>query len=161
METKELIDALNRAIADEWFAHYQYWAGAQVAAGPLEPRTSREFLQHAQDEYSHATTIAARVIALKGKPPISPRAWWVNHFCGYTPPLDPFVLTLLDQNIAGETCAIEFYTALSEKVQMSDPITYTMLQPILAKEKEHRNDLQEIRRAVAALMPRESDGQEM
>ena len=31
---KETIDMLNRALADEWLAYYQYWVGSFVVRGP-------------------------------------------------------------------------------------------------------------------------------
>jgi len=31
MDVRELLGLLNRAFADEWLAHYQYWLGAKVS----------------------------------------------------------------------------------------------------------------------------------
>jgi bacterioferritin len=161
MQTPGLIDALNRAVSDEWLAFYQYWIGAQVAAGPLEPKVTEEFMQHAMDEYGHATTIAKRIYALKGQLPLTPRQWWLNHYCGYVMPTNPMTVSLLAQNIKAEGCAIGFYEGLSDQIVTLDPITRDLLQPILEKEKEHRRDLVEILDKIQALMPRESDGVDM
>jgi bacterioferritin len=161
MQGSGLLDALNRAVSDEWLAFYQYWIGAQIAAGPIESRTTEEFLQHARDEYGHATTIAHRIVELKGSLPMTPRQWWLNHFCGYIMPTSPLTLDLLKQNISAESCAIGFYESLSDQIVTLDPITWEMLQPIYEKEKEHKRDLMDIREAVQALMPRESDGKDM
>ena len=35
MDVDVLIEKLNKALADEWLAYYQYWIGAKVAAGPM------------------------------------------------------------------------------------------------------------------------------
>jgi bacterioferritin len=163
MKTEELIDLLKRAVADEWLAHFQYWAGAQVSVLPLDPFTAkdymqhanmvRELVQHAQDEYDHATALGARISELKSRPPLTFREVMTNHFCGYMAPLNPSPFRILDQNIEGESCAIKFYTELSDKVKDFDPATFKVLQPILEKEKEHKADLQKVRKGVEALMP--------
>lgn len=62
--------------------------------------------------------------------------------CGYEPPEDPYVETLLDQNIKGEQCAIEVYQKLAEATKDADPLTYNMVLQILADEVEHEEDLQ-------------------
>ncbi len=35
MDVDQLIELLNKALADEWLAYYQYWIGAKVAKGPM------------------------------------------------------------------------------------------------------------------------------
>ncbi|NMC41325.1 MAG: ferritin, partial [Bacteroidales bacterium] len=36
MNVDELINLLNKALADEWLAYYQYWIGAKVVKGPMK-----------------------------------------------------------------------------------------------------------------------------
>ena len=36
MDVNELLNLLNKAFADEWFAYYQYWLGAKVVRGPMK-----------------------------------------------------------------------------------------------------------------------------
>ena len=36
MDVDELINILNKALADEWLAYYQYWIGAKVVKGPMK-----------------------------------------------------------------------------------------------------------------------------
>ena len=35
IDVGKLLELLNRALADEWLAYYQYWVGAKIAVGPM------------------------------------------------------------------------------------------------------------------------------
>ena len=37
MDAGKLVEELNKALADEWLAYYQYWLGAKVVAGKDNP----------------------------------------------------------------------------------------------------------------------------
>ena len=52
------------------------------------------------------------------------------------------VAVLLDQNIAGEQCAISVYSALEEMTRYKDPLTYNMVLSILQDEVNHEEELQ-------------------
>ena len=142
MNVDELVESLTKALADEWLAYYQYWLGAKLAKGPMREAVTAELLQHAAEELGHAEMLALRIIQLGGTPPLSPESWYEMTNCGYEPPEDPYVETLLDQNIKGEQCAIEVYQRLAEVTKDTDPITYNMVVQILADEVEHEEDLQ-------------------
>lgn len=142
MDVKALIELLNKAFADEWLAYYQYWLGSKVAKGPMKEAVIAELLQHSADELRHADMLTARIIQLGGIPVTKPEEWykWTN--CGYDAPDDPFVKTLLEQNIKGEQCAIGVYKSLLEKTMSGDPVTYNIALQILQDEVEHEEDLQ-------------------
>ena len=109
MDVEQLLKLLNMAFADEWLAYYQYWLGAKVVKGPMKEAVIAELLQHATDELRHAGLVAARIIQLGGTPVTEPKKWYEVTSCGYDAPDDPFVETILNQNIKGERCAIGFY----------------------------------------------------
>lgn len=142
MDVDELIGLLNRAFADEWLAHYQYWLGAKLAKGPMKDGVIAELLQHAADEMRHADMVANRIIQLGGDPVLTPKAWYDHTNCGYDAPEDPYVRTLLEQNIKGEQCAITVYDALMKTTKDADPVTYELALQILNDEVEHEEDLQ-------------------
>jgi len=142
MDVDELLKLLNRALADEWFAYYQYWLGAKVVKGPMKDAVAAELLQHATEELAHADLVANRVIQLGGKPVTEPKKWYEWSGCGYQPPDDEYVKTILDQNIEGERCAISYYNDLMKKTKDTDIITYNMVLTILSQEVEHEEDLQ-------------------
>jgi bacterioferritin len=90
----------------------------------------------------HATLVSDRIIQLGGTPLTTPKVWldWSN--CGYDAPDDPFVRTLLQQNIQAEQCAIGVYDQMMKLTEGKDPLTYNMALTILTQEVEHEEDLQ-------------------
>ena len=144
MDVEEVLTLLNKAFADEWLAHYQYWLGAKVAAGPMKNAVIAELLQHAADELRHADMVSNRIIQLGGTPVTTPKGWYEMTNCGYDAPEDPFVKTLLAQNIKGEQCAITVYNDLLARTRDKDAVTYNMALQILQDEVEHEEDLQSL-----------------
>ncbi|WMW25668.1 ferritin-like domain-containing protein [Methanolobus sediminis] len=144
LDVNELIDLLNKALADEWYAYYQYWVGAKVIKGPMREAAVAELIQHATDELRHADMVATRIIQLGGTPVLSPDDWKKFSNCGYESPEDPFVKKILEQNIKGEQCAIQVYNSILGKVKDKDPVTYEIVLQILTDEIEHEDDLQAI-----------------
>ncbi len=145
MDVSELIDMLNKALADEWLAYYQYWVGSKVVQGPMRPQVEAELVEHAGEELKHANMLAERIAQLGGTPLLSPEDWIKNTNCGYEAPSDPNVKKILEQNIKGEQCAIATYHKILEKVKSgNDPITFNMIRKIMEDEVEHEHDLQSI-----------------
>ena len=144
VDVQQLLNVLNIAFADEWLAYYQYWLGAKVVKGPMKEAVITELLQHATDELRHADMVSTRIIQLGGTPVTEPTKWYEVTNCGYDAPNDPFVETILKQNIQGERCAIGFYKRLLESVQGKDPVTYNVVLQILQDEVVHEEDLQSL-----------------
>lgn len=142
MNVEELLNLLKKAFCDEWLAYHQYWLGAKLVKGPMKDAVGAELLQHATEELLHADMVAMRIIQLGGTPVTKPADWYTYTNCGYDAPDDPFVKTLLEQNIKGEQCAIGVYKRLLDLTRESDPVTYNMVLTILQQEIEHEEDLQ-------------------
>jgi bacterioferritin len=143
-DVDELVEMLNKALADEWLAYYQYWVGAKVAKGPMRGTVATELLEHATEELGHAELLSDRILQLGGTLLLTPEDWYKMTNCGYEAPEDPYVEVLLDQNIKGEQCAIEVYQKLVDFTKDADPVTYEMALSILTDEIEHEEDLQAI-----------------
>ena len=143
MDVDELLRLLNGAFASEWLAYYQYWVGAKVVKGPMKEAVIAELIQHATDELSHADMVALRIIQLGGTPVVDPKEWFRLSPCSYDAPAHPYVAVLLQQNIAGEQCAIDTYKKLMDATRDKDMVTYNMALTILQQEVEHEEDLQE------------------
>lgn len=141
MDVDELLNLLNKALADEWLAYYQYWIGAKVVKGPMKDAVIAELELHATEELGHAQLLVTRIVQLGGTPVLSPEAWTRITNCGYDSPIDPFVSVILDQNIKGEQCAINVYNKLLDITRVADPITYNIILQILTDEVEHEEDL--------------------
>lgn len=152
LDIDKVIAELRCAYSDEWLAHYQYWVGAKVVKGPMKEAAIAELLQHAADELRHADMISMRIIQLGGDLVINPKQWFELSGCGYDEPSDPFVKTIIDQNIKGEQCAISSYTKLLEMTKDKDVVTYNMILQILSDEVEHEEDLQALAEDFEMLM---------
>jgi len=144
MDVDELLGLLRKAFSDEWLAYYQYWLGAKLVKGPMKDAVGAELLQHATEELMHADMLAMRIIQLGGTPVTKPSDWYQLTNCGYDAPDDPFVKTLLEQNIKGEQCAIGVYKRLMDITKDKDPVTYNIVLTILQQEIEHEEDLQSL-----------------
>jgi bacterioferritin len=142
MDVKQLVKRLNKAFSDEWLAYYQYWIGAKVVKGPMKEAVIAELIQHAADELRHSDMLAQRIIQLGGIPVTKPEDWYKHTNCGYEAPDDPFVRKVLEQNIAGEQCAISTYKKLVNQTMGKDPVTYNIILQILQDEVAHEEDLQ-------------------
>ncbi len=154
MNVDELIDMLNKALADEWLAYYQYWIGAKVVKGPMKDAVIAELTLHATEELSHAELIATRIVQLGGTPVLSPEEWLKITGCGYDPPTDHYVGEVLNQNIKGEQCAIRVYNSLLDITREGDPVSYNMILTILSQEVEHEEDLQALKEDLDLMMMR-------
>ena len=144
VDVDALLVELNKALADEWLAYYQYWVGARIASGRMRGITAEELQEHADEELGHAVMLADRIAQLGGTPLSSPALWFEASNCGYEDPTDPCTRTLLEQNIKGEQCAITVYQRIYEMVAGKDPITEKMVVEILQDEVEHEEELQAI-----------------
>ena len=145
MDVDELLRLLNAAYASEWLAYYQYWLGAKVIKGPMKDAVAAELNLHATEELTHAVMLAGRIIQLGGTPVLDPRMWFDLSPCAYDAPVDPYVAVLLDQNIAGEQCAITTYKQLMDVTKDKDMVTYNLALTILGQEVEHEEDLQSLK----------------
>ena len=152
MNVDELLNHLNKALADEWLAYYQYWIGAKVVKGPMKDAVIAELTLHATEELSHAELIATRIIQLGGVPVLSPVEWSKITNCGYDEPSDPYVEVILDQNIKGEQCAITTYSKLLDITREADPVTYNIVLTIISQEVEHEEDLSALKEDLELML---------
>ncbi len=156
LDVDELLRMLNAAYASEWLAYYQYWLGAKLIKGPMKDAVSAELTLHATEELAHATLLAGRIIQLGGTPVLDPKEWFTLSPCAYDAPADPYVAVLLEQNIAGEQCAIDTYKALMDATKDKDMVTYNLALTILEQEVEHEEDLQSLKEDLDLMVSRGS-----
>ena len=142
IEINEIITTLNKAYADEWLAYYQYFIEAKVIKGIMKDAAIAELTQHATDELRHANMVADRILQLGGTPLLHPQEWFTHTNCGYEEPKDFDVVSILEDSIKGEQCAISVYSQLAEMTRNKDIVTYDIVSEILADEVEHEEDLQ-------------------
>ena len=156
MDVKKLLRMLNAAYASEWLAYYQYWLGAKLVKGPMKDAIAAELTLHATEELSHATLLTGRIIQLGGTPVLDPKEWFALSPCAYDAPADPYVSVVLDQNIAGEQCAITVYNQMMKATKDKDMVTYNLALTILEQEVEHEEDLQSLKEDLELMVTRGS-----
>lgn len=154
MDVNELLRLLNGAFASEWLAYYQYWLGAKVIKGPMKDAVAAELNLHATEELNHALLLANRIVQLGGTPVLTPREWFPQSPCAYEAPADPYVTVLLEQNIAGERCAITAYKNLMDVTRDKDMVTYNIALTILEQEVEHEEDLESLQEDIELMTSR-------
>jgi bacterioferritin len=122
----------------------------------MKDAVATELNLHATEELNHAVLIAGRIIQLQGIPALTPREWYELSPCPYDAPEDPYVAVLLEQNIAGEQCAISTYKQLMDVTKDKDMVTYNMALTILEQEIEHEEDLQSLKEDLDLMVQRGS-----
>ncbi len=132
-----MIKLLKRAYADEWLAYYQYFIQAKVIKGIMKDAAVIELIEHANDELRYANMVSDRILQLGGTPLLNPKEWFTQTNCGYEEPKDFDVVSLLDDSIKGEQCAISTYANIADVVKDKDIITDNIVSEILADEVEH------------------------
>lgn len=149
-DLKKLISQLNKALADEWLAYYQYWIGSKVIEGAASARIQAELKEHAEEEFKHANMLTERILQLGGVPILNPQEFSKQSNCGYEAPKSFSAKEILKQNIKGEQCAIKIYDKLLKMTEGKDILTYHMLHEILEEEVEHEDELEKILSDISA-----------
>ena len=135
---EDVITDLNKAYADEWLAHYQYWLTALWIRG-MDADTLRDTLtQQSADELMHAEKLGNRIIQLGGTPVMNPNKLLDVSGCGYKePPTDAANLKqVIEIVLEAEACAIETYSKWSEKYRTTDVVTHEIFEELLEDEVE-------------------------
>ena len=143
VDVDKLIEMLNAALSEEWLAYYQYWIGARLMEGPMRSEVEPELLVHADEELGHAVLVVDRIIQLGGTPVINPKDWTKHARCAYEEPSDPYIERILEQNLAGERCAIKRYQEIADFTAGKDHATHQMAVQSLNDELEHENDIED------------------
>ena len=110
-----------------------------------------EFEEHAEEERHHAQLLADRIIELEGVPVLDPKQWFELARCKYDSPTDFDVVSLLNQNVASERCAILRYQEIAKFTDGIDFTTCDIAKHILAEEEEHEQDLQDYLTDIARM----------
>ena len=147
---------MNKAIADEVLAWYQYSAGAYYLEGFMRPDVEKEFLEHAEDEKKHMYMLMERIQELNGYPLADFDKIMKITNCGYiSPSVNKDTLLLIQDNIKAEECAIEVYKQIADlALEFKDHKTYDIIKYILSEEENHRTELEMLMKDYAKLVKR-------
>lgn len=135
----EVIRMLNEALATELVCVLRYKRHYFMASGIHAAPVAAEFLEHANEEMSHADAIAKRIVELRGEPNFSPDGMASRSHAQYVE--GDSLKGMIRENLIAERIAIESYREMIAYLGEDDPTTQRMLKEILASEEEHADDL--------------------
>jgi bacterioferritin len=132
METKELIQNLNRDLALEYAAAIQYINHSAVMTGAAYGDIIKELKIHANEEIQHAMILAEQIDYLGGFPTIEVGEILTSEDND----------TMLQQDLTGEEDAINRYkTRIEQAEKIKEFALAQQLRTILGTEQEHAMDL--------------------
>ena len=128
--SKELLQALNNALADELAAVIQYMYHHVMGRGLASPAILDMFKSTSIDEMKHAEAIAERIDLLGGVPAIEISAIQVGGD----------LTKMIRDDLAAEYRAIKMYKShIKLAAKEDDPVTRHLLEEILEDEEGHAN----------------------
>ncbi len=134
-----VIKLLNEALATEIVCVLRYKRHYFMASGIHAEGVAAEFLQHANEEQTHADQIAQRIVQLGGAPNFSPEGLLTRSHAEY---VEGETLTdMIKEDLVAERIAIDSYREMVIYLGSNDSTTRRMLEEILAMEEEHADDL--------------------
>ncbi len=130
---------LNEALATELVCTLRYKRHYFMAKGLSSAGIAEEFLEHANEEFSHADRLADRIVQLGGEPDFDPEGLADRSHAEYV--RGSSLTDMIRENLVAERIAIESYREMIDFIGNGDPTTRRLLEEILAVEEEHADDL--------------------
>ena len=134
-----VIEALNESLASEIVCVLRYRRHYYMAAGIHARSVAAGFLEHANEEQSHADQIATRIVQLGGAPDFSPYGLQARSHTDYVEGQN--LVGMLEENLVAERIAIDTYRKIIQYLGRDDPTTRRMMEGILASEEGHAEGL--------------------
>jgi bacterioferritin len=134
-----VVKILNEALATEIVCVLRYKRHYFMASGINAQSVAQEFLQHANEEQTHADQIAQRIVQLGGEPNLSPEGILSRSHSEYVEGTS--LISMIKEDLIAERIAIDSYREMISYLGSDDPTTRRMLETILAMEEEHADDL--------------------
>ena len=138
-DRQKVISLLNEALATEIVCTLRYRYHYYMASGIHAKSVAAEFLEHAQEEQSHADQIAERITQLGGKPNFNPEGLATRSHAEYVE--GDSLVQMIEEDLVAERIAIDTYRELAQYFGSQDPTTRRLMENILAMEEEHAEDL--------------------
>jgi bacterioferritin len=139
LDLKEMIKRLNESLATELVCVLRYRRHYFMANGIESEPIAKEFLQHSNEELTHADMLSKRIRQLGGEPNFNPDTLSGMSHAEYVEGLD--LAEMIRENVVAERIAIESYKEFINFIGDGDPTTRRMLEQILAVEEEHADEL--------------------
>jgi bacterioferritin len=143
-----VIKLLNEALATEIVCVLRYKRHFFMATGINAQSVAQEFLQHANDEQTHADQIAQRIVQLGGEPNFSPDGITTRSHSEYVE--GESLIDMIKEDLVAERIAIDSYRDMINYFGNDDPTTRRLMETILAMEEEHADDLASLLQELGA-----------
>jgi bacterioferritin len=113
-----------------------------MATGIHAQAVAQEFLEHANEEQSHADIAAERITQLGGEPNFNPEGLATRSHSLYVE--GKTLLDMVREDLVAERVAVESYNEIIRYLGNDDPTTRIAMEKILAKEEEHADDMKKL-----------------
>jgi len=152
-DRETVIKLLNEALATE-IVWRRYRRHHFMASGLNAQSVAQEFLQHANEEQTHADQIARRIVQIEGEPDFSPAGLLTRSHSEYVEGVT--LIGMIEEDLIAERVAIDSYREVVSYLANDDPATRRMLEEIRGMEEEHAEDLASLLRLRSARDAREA-----
>jgi len=142
LDATVVCDILNQALATEIVCVLRYKRHYFMANGLNKDAVAQEFLEHANDEQSHADRIAERITQLGGAPDLNPEGMASRSHSEYQE--GATLIDMIKEDLVAERVAIESYSEIVRFLGDKDPTSRRLMEEILAVEEEHANDMHDL-----------------
>ncbi len=141
-DREEILKLLNEALATELICVLRYKRHYFMAQGVKASVAASEFLEHANQEATHADNLAERIVQLGGEPNFNPRGLELRSHAEYV--AGKTLKEMVTEDLVAERIAIDSYREIIQYIGDKDPTTRRILEDILAQEEEHADDMADI-----------------
>jgi bacterioferritin len=145
-DRETVVRILNQALATELVCVLRYKRHHYMAKGIHSQAVAEEFLEHANEEQSHADKIAERITQLDGAPDFDPKGLLTRSHSEYV--AGETLLEMIREDLVAERIAIESYSEIIRYLGDSDPTSRRVMEEILAKEEEHADEMKTLLETV-------------
>src|SRR5258705_5866694 len=141
-DRETVIRILNEVLATETVCVLRYKRHYYMATGIHAQAVAEEFLQHANEEQSHADMVAERITQLGGEPNFNPEGLATRSHSQYIE--GKTLLDMVREDLVAERIAVESYTEIIRYLGNDDPASRRMIEKIMAKEEAHADDMKKL-----------------
>jgi bacterioferritin len=133
---------LNEVLATEIVCVLRYKRHYYMATGIHAQAVAEEFLEHANEEQSHADIVAERITQLGGEPNLNPEGLSTRSHSQYAE--GKSLLDMVREDLVAERIAVESYSEIIRYLGDDDPTTRRAMEKILGMEVEHADDMKKL-----------------
>ncbi|PMS17193.1 bacterioferritin [Trinickia dabaoshanensis] len=137
-----VLKLLNDALATEIVCTLRYRRHYFMAKGIHSKGIADEFLQHSNEEQSHADQLAERIVQLGGEPNFSPEGLLARSHAEYVEGAS--LVDMIKEDLVAERVAIDSYREIVAYLGEKDPTSRRLLESILEVEEEHADDMADL-----------------